>query len=121
MQKSFGDLIRHWRDIRRFSQLALSSETGLSSRHISFLETGRSNPSRGSVLTLARVLAMPKPAVNDALLAAGFAPEFPSYDLADVDLAPMMDAMMTILDNHSPMPAVILDGGGRLSAVTTLQ
>ena len=114
MKKTFGDMIRHWRDIRRFSQLALSTATGISSRHISFLETGRSKPSRSSVLTIARVLAMPKTAVNDALLAAGFAPEFPSYDLTDVDLAPMMDAMMTILDNHAPLPAIILDGGWQI-------
>jgi len=79
--------MRHWRDIRRFSQLALSVETGISSRHISFLETGRSKPSRSSVLTLARVLDMPKSAINDALLAAGFAPEFRAHDPADIDLA----------------------------------
>jgi len=106
--------MRHWRDIRRFSQLALSAETGISSRHISFLETGRAKPSRGSVLTFARVLDMPKPAVNDALLAAGFAPEYPAHDLADVDLAPMMEAMMTILNNHAPMPAIILDGAWQI-------
>lgn len=126
MSTSFGILVKHWRNIRRFSQLGLSVESGMSSRHISFLETGRSKPSRGSVLTLARVLEMPKPAVNDALLAAGFAPEYPALDMDDLDLAPMMEAMMTILENHSPMPAIIIDGawqivGGNKAAMHMMQ
>jgi len=114
MSTPFGILIRHWRDIRRFSQLALSVETGISSRHISFLETGRARPSRSSVLTLARVLDMPKLAVNKALLAAGFAPEYPVLDLSDAELTPMMDAIQTILENHAPMPAIIIDGGWQI-------
>jgi len=109
MSAAFGNVIKHWRDIRRFSQLALSAESGMSSRHISFLETGRSKPSRGSVLTLARVLEMPKPAVNEALLAAGFAPEYKALALDDADLAPAMSAIMTILENHAPMPAIVID------------
>lgn len=114
MSTPFGILIRHWRDIRRFSQLALSVETGISSRHISFLETGRARPSRSSVLTLARVLEMPKLAVNKALLAAGFAPEYPAHDLSDEDLAPLMGAIQMILTNHAPMPAVVIDGGWQI-------
>lgn len=110
MSAAFGQVIKHWRDIRRFSQLALSAESGMSSRHISFLETGRSRPSRGSVLTLARVLEMPKPAVNEALLAAGFAPEYKALAMEDADLAPAMSAIMTILENHTPMPAIVIDG-----------
>jgi len=126
MKKNFGDIIRHWRSVRRFSQLSLSVETGISSRHISFLETGRSNPSRGSVLTFGRVLEMPKPIINDALLAAGFAPEFPAHDLSDINLKPMMDAMAMILENHSPYPAIIIDGdwqiiGGNVPAVHMMQ
>ena len=98
----------------------------MSSRHISFLETGRSRPSRRSVLTLARVLEMPKPTVNTALLAAGFAPEYPTHDLADNDLAPMMNAIKTILDNHTPMPAVVIDAewqitGGNEAAMHMMQ
>jgi len=118
--------MKNWRDIRRFSQLSLSVETGLSSRHISFLETVRSKPSRGSVLTLARALDIPKPIVNDALLAAGFSPEYPVHDLADVNLKPMMDAMAAILKNHAPLPAIIIDGdwqivGGNASAMHLMQ
>ena len=114
MSTNFGRLIKTWRDIRRYSQLALSTETGISSRHISFLETGRAQPSRGSVLTLARVLDMPKPIVNDALLAAGFAPEYPKHEPTDVDMEPMMDAMAAILANHAPFPAIIIDGGWQI-------
>jgi len=126
MSVTFGHLIKHWRNIRRFSQLALSLESGMSSRHISFLETGRSRPSRSSVLTLARVLEMPKPAVNEALLAAGFAPEYKALPLDDTDLAPAMSAIMTILDNHAPMPAIVIDGswnivGGNLPAQHMMQ
>ncbi len=111
MSTSFGAIIKRWRGVRRFSQLALSHEAGLSARHLSFLETGRSRPGRDAVLKLARAMDMPQGAVNDALLAAGFAPEFCALDPSDIDLAPMMAAMMTILENHAPMPAIILDGG----------
>lgn len=122
MSATFGGLIKNWRGIRRFSQLSLSMETGISSRHISFLETGRAQPSRASVLTLARALDIPKPIVNDALLAAGLAPEYPVHDPADMNLQPMMDALATILDNHSPFPAIIIDGdwqivGGNVPAM----
>ncbi len=126
MDASFGHLLKHWRDIRRFSQLSLSAETGMSSRHISFLETGRSKPSRGSVLTLSRALDMPKPVVNDALLAAGFAPEYPANDLSDVSVQPMMDALDIILKNHSPFPAIVIDEdwqivGGNTPAMHMMQ
>lgn len=118
--------MKHWRSIRRFSQLSLSTETGISSRHISFLETGRARPSRNSVLTLARALEMPKPAVNDALLAAGLAPEFPAMDIMDADIQPMMEAIMTIMNNHLPMPAIVIDGnwqivGGNTAAMHLMQ
>lgn len=126
MRNTFGDIIRHWRSVRRFSQLSLSVETGISSRHISFLETGRSKPSRGSVLTFARVLEMPKPVINDALLAAGFAPEYPVHDLSDVNLQPMIDALAMILESHAPFPAIIIDRdwqivGGNIPAMHMMQ
>jgi transcriptional regulator with XRE-family HTH domain len=114
MGKNFGQFIKSWRQVRRFSQLSLSAESGLSSRHISFLETGRSRPSRGSVLTLARVLEMPRSAINEALLAAGFAPEYPVLNLDDAELAPAMAAMMTILDNHMPMPGIVIDADWKI-------
>ena len=126
MSNPFGTILRHWRGIRRHSQLSLACETGLSARHISFLETGRSRPSRNSILTLARSLDMPKPSVNTAMLAAGFAPEYPSFDLGDSDLVPMMEALQTILDNHGPLPAIVIDGewqivGGNKAAMQMMQ
>lgn len=126
MRHSFGDILRHWRSVRRFSQLTLSAETGISTRHISFLETGRAKPSRGSVLTFGRVLEMPKPIINDALLAAGFAPEYPVHDLSDVNLKPMTDAMEMMLGSHAPFPAIIIDGnwqivGGNGPAIHMMQ
>jgi len=111
MSTAFGQIVKEWRGIRRFSQLSLSVESGLSSRHISFLETGRSRPSRGSVITLARVLQMPRNVTNEALLSAGFAPEYPALAPDDVDLAPAMLAINTILQNHDPMPAIVIDAG----------
>jgi transcriptional regulator with XRE-family HTH domain len=109
MSRNFGNLIKEWRGIRRFSQLSLSVESGLSSRHISFLESGRSRPTRGSVITLARALDMPRNVVNEALLSAGFAPEYPSLALDDTQLAPAMLAINAILENHDPMPAIVID------------
>lgn len=126
MSTHFGHILKRWRDVRRYSQLALSGEAGLSARHISFLETGRARPGREAVLRLAGALDMPQGAVNEALLAAGFAPQFTAYGPGDVDLAPMTAAMMTILENHAPMPAIILDGewnivGGNRPAMTMVE
>ena len=126
MDLKFGNILKNWRDIRRFSQMSLSLETGMSSRHISFLETGRAQPSRQSVLTLARVLEIPKPVVNDALLAAGLAPEYPTYTPDDINLKPMIEAMSDMLNNHAPLPAIIIDGnwqivGGNVPAMHMVQ
>lgn len=126
MSETFGHVIKRWRGIRRYSQLALSGAADMSARHISFLETGRAKPSRAAVLTLARAMDMPRGAVNEALRAAGFSAEHPAYDPGDIDLGPMMDAMMTILENHAPMPAIILDGdwnimGGNLPAAKMME
>ncbi len=110
MTPAFGPLLKHWRNLRRFSQLSLSLESGFSSRHISFLETGRSKPSRGAILTLARALDMPKSAVNDALLSSGFSPEFPVLQAQSQDMAPVHSAVKILLENHMPMPAIALDG-----------
>lgn len=114
MSTEFGTLLKHWRQTRRYSQLALANQAGLSARHISFLETGRAKAGRHAVLTLARTLDMPKAVTNQAMLTAGFAPHYPALDLSDIDLAPMNAAMLTMLDNHSPMPAIIIDGSWKI-------
>lgn len=111
MSTQFGTLLKHWRDVRRYSQLALSYDSGFSARHISFLETGRSKPTRSSILALAHTLDMPKTAVNEALRVSGFTPEFPNYEPGQEDIEPLNAAIRTILDNHAPFPAIIIDGG----------
>jgi transcriptional regulator with XRE-family HTH domain len=82
MQRSFGDMLRGWRQARRMSQLDLALAADVSSRHVSFLETGRAEPSRAMALKLAAALEMPKAAANEALLAAG-----PARDYVDPESA----------------------------------
>jgi transcriptional regulator with XRE-family HTH domain len=104
----FGDLLRDWRERRRMSQLDLALESDVSARHISFLETGRSRPSRTMILRLAEVLEAPLPMRNDLLEAAGFAAAYSAAPLGDVALAPVRDALARLMMNHSPYPALLL-------------
>ncbi len=105
-----GELLRDWRLRRRLSQLDLSVEAAVSSRHLSFVETGRSKPSRELVLHLAEELEVPLRERNTLLLAAGYAPAYPENDLDAEVMAPARDALDTILTGHSPYPAIIVDG-----------
>ena len=109
MSTTFGDIIREWRGLRRFSQLALSLEAETSTRHLSFLESGRASPSRAMVLKLTEALQMPKAAANHALTAAGFAPAYPQLGADAADLAPIRAAVEMTLANHEPFPAVAID------------
>jgi transcriptional regulator with XRE-family HTH domain len=93
-----GDHLRQWRQRRRMSQLDLACEAEISTRHLSFLETGRSQPSREMVLRLADRLEIPLRERNVVLIAAGFAPVFPERPLADADLAPALAAVELILN-----------------------
>ncbi len=106
---SAGDLLRQWRQRRRFSQLALALDAGISQRHLSFLESGRSAPSRAMLLRLADHLDMPLEARNALLLAAGFAPLFPQHDLADAELTAAREIIDRILSGHAPHPALAVD------------
>ncbi|MEE2692657.1 MAG: helix-turn-helix domain-containing protein [Pseudomonadota bacterium] len=109
MTTTFGDILREWRGLRRFSQLALSLEAEMSARHLSFLESGRASPSRAMVLRLAEALQMPRAIANHALQAAGFAPAYPQLGAGAVDLAPIRTAIDVTLSNHEPFPAVAID------------
>jgi len=109
MQSEFGNILKQWRKVRRFSQLDLSLEAEMSSRHLSFLESGRSNPSREMVLRLSDALQLPRPAANQALNAAGFAPVFPSLPDDAPELAPVHQAIDTMLAHHDPYPGVAVD------------
>jgi transcriptional regulator with XRE-family HTH domain len=104
-----GDLLRDWRKRRRWSQLDLACEAEISSRHLSFLETGRSAPSREMVLRLARKLEIPLRERNSLLVAAGYAPVFKATPLED----PTLNAARTVIDlllrGHEPYPALAID------------
>jgi transcriptional regulator with XRE-family HTH domain len=91
------------------SQLDLSIEAGVSARHLSFVETGRSRPSPELILRLAEQLDVPLAERNTMLLAGGYAPAYPSHELSDPELAPVRAAVRQILDGHSPYPAVLID------------
>lgn len=104
-----GDLLRTWRARRGLSQLALSADAGISQKHLSFVESGRSAPSRDMVLRLSETLDIPLRSRNEMLLAAGFAPEYPERTLDDPELGPAMAAVRAVLDGHAPYPAIAVD------------
>jgi transcriptional regulator with XRE-family HTH domain len=102
-------MLRDWRRRRRFSQLELSLRARVSARHLSFLETGRSQPSRAMVLHLAEQLAVPLRDRNDLLLAAGYAPAYAHRELGAPELQPAGDAIDQLLLAHEPYPALVID------------
>ncbi|HZA41970.1 MAG TPA: helix-turn-helix transcriptional regulator [Actinomycetota bacterium] len=104
-----GVLLQHWRRERRMSQLVLSSEAGVTPRHVSFVESGRSHPSRDMVLTLARALDVPLRERNELLLAAGYAPIYRETGLDDEALSQVRDALDRVLRHHEPYPAVVMN------------
>src|SRR5215471_14427935 len=104
-----GHLLREWRQRRRLSQLALACDAGISTRHLSFLETGRAQPSRDMVLHLSEQLEVPVRERNLLLVAAGYAPIFPQRPLEDPALAAARAAIDLVLDRQKPYPAFALD------------
>jgi transcriptional regulator with XRE-family HTH domain len=104
-----GGLLRDWRRRRRMSQLELALEAGVSTRHLSFVETGRSRPSPEMVLHLAERLEVPLRERNQLLLAAGFAPQYRTSSLDDPELTHVRDALGRVLDGHEPYPAIAID------------
>jgi transcriptional regulator with XRE-family HTH domain len=106
---TFPQLLRIWRSRRRLSQLELALESGVSQRHLSFLESGRSRPSRAMILELTETLSVPLRDRNTWLLAAGFAPVFRSLPLDDPQMAQVMSAVHRMLANHEPFPAIAID------------
>jgi transcriptional regulator with XRE-family HTH domain len=104
-----GDLLREWRQRRRMSQLDLSLEADISTKHLSFLETGRSQPSRDMVLLLAKQLEIPLRERNVLLVAAGYAPVFAERPLQDPALQQARKAVDLVLAGHEPYPALAVD------------
>jgi transcriptional regulator with XRE-family HTH domain len=108
-QKNVGEHLREWRTRRRMSQMDLALEAEISTRHLSFLETGRARPSREMVLHLSEQLDIPLRERNVVLVAAGFAPVFPERSLDAPELASARRAVDVILKAHEPYPALVVD------------
>jgi transcriptional regulator with XRE-family HTH domain len=109
MTQTIGDHLKTWRQRRRLSQLELAGEADISTRHLSFLETGRAQPSREMVLRLAEGLNVPLRERNMLLVAAGFAPVFPQRAFDDPALAAARHAVDLVLAGHEPFPALAVD------------
>ncbi len=107
---AFGSLLRDWRQRRRLTQLDLGIQADVSARHLSFLETGRSRPSREMVLLLAEELDVPLRGRNELMTAAGFAPAYTEHSLGDAELSDVQRSLNRILAGHEPYPAVLVDG-----------
>jgi transcriptional regulator with XRE-family HTH domain len=109
LQRPIGEMLRHWREQRRLSQLEFAIQAHISARHLSFLETGRSQPSREMVLRLAEQLDVPLRERNHLLLAAGFAPAFAETALDSPRMSAVRAAVRQILTGHEPYPALVVD------------
>ncbi|OSZ76772.1 transcriptional regulator [Hydrogenophaga sp. IBVHS1] len=105
----FGERLRHWRQRRRLSQLDLAHVADVSTRHLSYVETGRASPSRDMVLRLVDRLEVPLRERNALLEAAGFAPMYRERPLEAPDMAPARTAVQRILECHEPWPALAMD------------
>ena len=106
---SFGDLLKRWRTARRMSQLALAAEAEISARHLSFLETGRAQPSRDMIQLLGNVLDIPFADQNNLWLSAGFAPKYAHREIDAPELEQVRHALEFILKQQEPYPAIVID------------
>src|SRR5262245_18374083 len=104
-----GAMLREWRQGRRFSQLALAVEAGVSARHLSFVETGRSRPSAALLLHLADRLDIPLRERNDLLLDAGYAPAYAQRELDAPEMGPVREAIEHVVRAREPYPALAVD------------
>ncbi len=114
-----GDLLREWRQRRRLSQLALATEADISQRHLSFVESGRSAPSREMLLRLCEQLDVPLRERNVLLVAAGFAPVYRERSMDDPDFAAARRVVEMILKGHEPYPALAIDRHWTMLAANT--
>jgi transcriptional regulator with XRE-family HTH domain len=118
-QPSIGPLLREWRERRRLTQLELALDAGISTRHLSFVETGRSRPGREMLVRILEQLEVPFREQNRLLLASGHAPAFPERSLEDPELLPVRAAVDQILTRHEPYPAVVVDRAWNLVAANS--
>lgn len=108
---SVGDILRFWRQTRKISQMDLALDVGVSSKHLSFVETGKSQPSRGLVLKIAHSLKLPFRHRNAFLNAAGYASEFGEEPFEGQKMEIVRQALQRMLDKHEPYPAVVVNTG----------
>jgi transcriptional regulator with XRE-family HTH domain len=108
-EPTVGKLLREWRTRRHLSQMALASDAAVSTRYLSFIETGRARPSREMVLHLAEELEVPLRERNGLLMAAGYAPFFPNRSLDEEGMAPVREGLDHFLEAHLPYPAAVVD------------
>ena len=108
-RRDVGPLLRAWRERRKLSQLALALDLGVSARHLSFVETGKSRPSPELLLSMSEHLAVPLRERNDLLLAAGYAPRYSETPLTAPDMQAVRAALQRLLAAHDPYPGVALD------------
>jgi transcriptional regulator with XRE-family HTH domain len=118
-QPEIGSRLRQWRESRHLTQLQLALDAGVSARHLSFVETGRSRPGRDMLLRILEQLGVPFRERNRLLLAAGHAPAYPERSLDDPDLAPVRDALDAALSGHEPYPAVAVDRAWNMVAANS--
>ena len=104
-----GELLREWREHRRLSQLELSIQADISTRHLSFVETGRSKPTPEMILRLGEHLDVPLRERNTLLLAGGYAPAYPHHSMDEPELASVRAALQQVLTGHLPYPAVVIN------------
>ena len=109
MKNDFGNILRKWRKLRRYSQLQLAVELAISSKHISFIETGRAMASREMIVNIGNFLSLPKLEINRALSTAGFSPVYNDLSYQHEDLKYVYRAIDTMLENHMPYPALVLN------------
>ncbi len=109
MTRPVGELLRGWREHRRLSQLQLAVQADISTRHLSFVETGRAKPSREMLLHLSEELEVPLRERNRLLLAAGYAPVYQERSLDEAPMAAVREAVRQVLAGHEPYPAMVVD------------
>ncbi len=107
--ESVGELLRRWRAHRRLSQLDLALRTDISTRHLSFVETGRSRPTPDMIMRLTEQLEVPLRERNQLLLAGGYAPAYAEHGLQEPELHAVRDALRTVLEGHEPYPALVIN------------
>lgn len=117
---TFGEHLRTWRHYRRLSQEELASDAGISTRHLSYVETGRTNPSREMVLRLASRLEVPLREQNAFLLAAGYAPVYRESDFNAPSFAAAKQVVELVLKSHEPFPALAIDRRWNLVAANAM-